>query len=196
MDGFEVCHIAKNHQLTNHIPLVLLTAKSNLKSRVDGYKTGADMYLTKPFNMEELRVVIEKLITSRKELQKRFTHEITLDEQVSPSLGELDQKLINNLNTYIESELSNEALGVEDLVKESGMSHSQLYRKIKALTDFSIAGFIRNYRLIRALEILKEGQHNVTEVADMTGFGNRRYFHKVFVEKYAYPPSEVRKLQA
>lgn len=196
MDGFEVCHFIKNHQLTNHIPVVLLTAKSNLKSRVEGFKTGADMYLTKPFNMEELQVVIEKLILTRKELQKRFSHEMTLDEQTMPALGVLDQKLINNLNAYIESELSNEALGVEDLVKESGMSHSQLYRKIKALTDFSIAGFIRNYRLIRALEILKEGQHNVTEVANMTGFGNRRYFHKVFVEKYAYPPSEVRKLQA
>ena len=91
---------------------------------------------------------------------------------------------MNQLYQYIEKNLSNEDIQVEVLAKELGMSYSQLYRKIKALTNFTITGFIRDYRLQKAMKMLQIAKHNVTEVAYLTGFSNRRYFHKAFVEKY------------
>ena len=100
---------------------------------------------------------------------------------------------VEKLQKTIEKELSNENLDPEELVKEIGMSRSQLYRKIKALTNFSLAGFVRDYRLKRAMEMLQAGEHNVAEVVYLAGFGNRSYFHKVFVEKYQCTPNEARK---
>ena len=190
MDGIEVSRLLKQHQLTSHIPIILLTAKTKLESRLEGYKSGADAYLSKPFNAEELQIVIKKLIDIRLELSTRY-----LDNTQEPEsrFNELDEQLINKLHHFMDQELSNEELAVDDLAKAVSMSQSQLYRKVKALTDFSISGFLRNYRLTKAHELLKKGEHNVSEVSNMTGFGNRRYFHKVFVEKYQYPPSSVLK---
>lgn len=190
MDGIEVSRLLKQHQLTSHVPIILLTAKTNLESRLEGHKTGADAYLTKPFNAEELELVIKKLIASRLEISNHYLQNLKEPES---RFNELDQQLINLLHQFIDQELSNEELAVDDLARAVSMSQSQLYRKVKALTDFSISGFIRNYRLTKAHELLNEGQHNVTEVSYMTGFSNRRYFHKVFVEKYQYPPSSVLK---
>ena len=169
-----------------------------LESRLQGFKTGADAYLNKPFNVEELHIRIEKLIELRKLLQQRYQGEgvTKLEGETAnqPQYSSLDQALIVNLYTYIEKELSNEELEVDKLAREVGMSHSQLYRKIKALTNLSIAGFIRDYRLQRALEMLKTGEHNVSEVAYLTGFNSRNYFSKAFTQKYSYPPSEVAKV--
>lgn len=195
MDGFEVSSLIKQHQLTSHVPIILLSAKSNLQSRLKGYNTGVDAYLTKPFNTEELLVVVRKLLRSRQRLQQLFSEgKLKNSGQHESDLSDLDKSLIDTLHSHIEQELSNEDLVVEDLVREAGMSHSQLYRKIKALTNLSIAGFITNYRLSRALELLNEGAYNVTQVAYKTGFSNRRYFHRVFVEKFNCSPSEFRKI--
>jgi ligand-binding sensor domain-containing protein/signal transduction histidine kinase/DNA-binding response OmpR family regulator len=191
-DGFEVTHTLKSNPLSSHIPIILLTAKSTLKSRVKGLQEGANAYLTKPFNVEELILVATQQIETRKLMQAKFANNNDQIENET-TYKKTDQELINRLHAFIEIHLSNEELTVDELVKEVGMSHSQLYRKIKALTDLSIASFIRNYRLIRALELLKAGEHNVTEVATMTGFGDRRYFHKVFVDKFNYPPSKILK---
>lgn len=191
-DGFEVTHALKNNPLSSHIPIILLTAKSTLQSRVTGLQKGADAYLTKPFSVEELTLVANRQIETRKVLQAKFSSPPDNEER-EISYQKIDQELIDKLHNFIEINLSNEELMVDELVKEAAMSHSQLYRKIKALTDLSIASFIRNYRLVRALEILEAGEHNVTEVANITGFGDRRYFHKTFVDKFSYPPSQVLK---
>lgn len=191
-DGYEVTRALKNNPLSSHVPIILLTAKSTLKSRVAGLEEGADAYLTKPFSVEELMLVSNRQIETRKILQAKFAKP-SLESTDKSTYRKIDQKLLDRLHDFIEANLSNEKLVVDELVKEAAMSHSQLYRKIKALTDMSIASFIRNYRLTRALELLELGEHNVTEVADMTGFGDRRYFHKAFVDRFDYPPSQVLK---
>lgn len=191
-DGFEVTKALKKNPLSSHIPIILLTAKSALQSRVSGLKEGADAYLTKPFSVEELLLVVSGQIETRKLLQEKFSH-CEESKNTETTYNEVDQELIDKLHDFIESELSNEELTVEDLVKKAEMSHSQLYRKIKALTNMSIAGFIRSYRLSRAMEFLKEGTHNVTQVADKTGFSDRRYFHKAFTSKFNHSPSQVPK---
>lgn len=192
-DGYELTEALKNHSLTSHVPIILLTAKSTLKSRVEGLTQGADAYLNKPFNVDELMLTVNHQIETRKLLQSKYSGTTNNGSQEPVGYSKIDQELIDRLHAFIETQLSNEDLSVDELIKEVAMSHSQLYRKIKALTNLSIAGFVRNYRLGRAFELLKSGTHNVTEVADMTGFGNRRYFHKVFVDKYHFPPSQVLK---
>ncbi|WP_456462526.1 hybrid sensor histidine kinase/response regulator transcription factor [Reichenbachiella sp.] len=192
-DGFELTEMIKNNSLSSHIPVILLTAKSTLKSRLEGLKHGADAYLNKPFSVDELILTVNRQIETRKLLQSKYSGKTNKEDDEPIGFSKIDQELIDRLHAFIELQLSNEELAVDELIKEVAMSHSQLYRKIKALTNFSIAGFVRNYRLGRAFELLKDGAYNVTQVADMTGFGNRRYFHKVFVEKYNKPPSEILK---
>ncbi|MEO9853154.1 MAG: two-component regulator propeller domain-containing protein [Reichenbachiella sp.] len=192
-DGYELTEALKNHSLTSHVPIILLTAKSNLKSRVEGLTQGADAYLNKPFNVDELMLIVNHQIETRQLLQSKYSGKTNNGNQEPADFSTMDQELIDQLHAFIEAHLSNEELAIDELIKEVAMSHSQLYRKIKALTNLSIAGFVRNYRLGRAFELLKTGTYNVTEVADMTGFGNRRYFHKVFVDKYNFPPSQVLK---
>ncbi|WP_422359220.1 hybrid sensor histidine kinase/response regulator transcription factor [Reichenbachiella sp.] len=192
-DGFELTKALKNNSLSSHVPIILLTAKSTLKSRVEGLESGADAYLNKPFSVDELLLTVNHQIQTRRLLQSKYTIGSKDSEEGEGGYSLMDQELMDRLHALIEAQLSNEEFSVDELIGEIGMSHSQLYRKIKALTNLSIAGFIRNYRLQRAFELLKSGTHNVTEVADMTGFGNRRYFHKVFVEKYNFPPSQILK---
>lgn len=192
-DGFELTETIKNNSLSSHVPVILLTAKSTLKSRIEGLKHGADAYLNKPFSVDELMLTVHHQIETRKLLQSKYSGTSNNENQEPIGYSKIDQELIDRLHAFIEAQLSNEELAVDELIKEVAMSHSQLYRKIKALTNLSIAGFVRNYRLGRAFELLKDGVYNVTQVADMTGFGNRRYFHKVFVEKYNIPPSEILK---
>lgn len=189
-DGFELTKVLKENPISSHIPIILLTAKSNLKSRIEGLQRGADAYLSKPFSVEELALVADRQIANRKAIQDQF-QQSEQKESSDLTFNEHDQELINNLHAFIESQLGNQQLIVDELAKEAGMSHSQLYRKIKALTGFSVAGFIRNYRLTRAMDLLTVGKHNVSEVSNLTGFENRSYFYRVFVAKYGLTPSDV-----
>ncbi len=193
-DGFDVCDILKRHPMTNHIPVVLLNDRLELKNRLKGFQKGADAYLTQPFSVEELVLRIQQLIATRKLLEEKYKGGVAnSDKTLETPYEDPDQKLVNQLHAFIEKELDNERLNAEQLAQEAGMSHSQLYRKVKALTNLSIASFVREYRLRRAMELLCEGHYNVTEVAYHTGFSNRRYFHKVFVKKYGQAPSGIRK---
>ncbi|TRX47248.1 helix-turn-helix domain-containing protein [Fulvivirga sp. M361] len=195
VDGFQVCDTLKSHPKTNHIPILLLTDPDELKDHLKGLKKGADACLNKPFSIEELTLWTQQLIANRKLLTEKYKgkYEKTDDADLWPAANrDTSQQLISQLHAFIEKELDNHELDVEALAREMGMSHSQLYRKVKAITNLSLTGFVREYRLRRAMEFLKEGQHNVTEVAYRTGFSNRRYFHKVFVKKYGQAPSAIR----
>lgn len=199
-DGFEVCETLKNDQRTSHIPIVLLTAKADAASRVAGLKRGADAYLAKPFNQEELFVHLEKLHRLRLQLQARYSllkpppssEEASLDaSDDSLSLTQAEDAFMQSLREIVETNLDNEKFAVPELCRAIGMSRSQLHRKIKALANRSTTHYIRSIRLQKAKELLQEGDLNVTQVAFEVGFQNRTYFSRAFSDEFGVSPKDI-----
>lgn len=193
-DGYEVCETLKNDDRTSHIPIILLTAKATVDDRIEGLRGGADAYLVKPFNKEELFIRLEKLIELRKSLQeKNTTAEIfskNITEKKSVSLDDIFlQKLIN----VVQERLDDPDLSVNDLCQVARRSNTQVNRKLKALTGKTPSQFIRSIRLQKAVELLKTTDLNVSEIAYDVGFNDPNYFSRTFSEEFGFPPNEVRK---
>lgn len=188
MDGIELCNKLKDDDKTDHIPVVLLTAKATQSDKLDGLSTGANDYITKPFDAEELRIRIKNLLSIREKLQLRYQSEARLKPS-SVKVISVNDLFLKKVKDYIEKQLDNSALGVEDIGAELGLSRSQLHRKVKALTDQPVSTFVRNYRLYRAKELLEGGAGNVTEIAFDVGFSSQTYFSKSFAELFGKSPS-------
>ena len=191
MDGYDLCKKLKTNDKTNHIPVILLTAKATRENKLEGLETGADDYLVKPFDEEELMVRIKNLISIREKLQRKFQGEIWLKPK-EVKVSSVHQKFLEELKEIIESNIDNERFGMEDLEKNLGMSRSQIHRKLKALTDQSATTFIRNYRLHRAADLLKQDVGNITEIAFQVGFNSQTYFSSCFQELFQCSPSEYK----
>jgi DNA-binding response OmpR family regulator/nitrogen-specific signal transduction histidine kinase len=187
MDGIELTGNLKKDQRTSHIPIILLTAKSSMEDKLTGLKTGADEYLAKPFDAEELKVRIENLIQIRTHLQSQFSNDPQLSK-ISTGLTQ-EEQFLKKAKTVIDINIENDQFSVEDLSSELGMSRVQFHRKIKALTNQSTTSFIRTIRLEKAKELLAQGNYNVTEVAYMVGFSSQSYFTKSFQKHFGTPPS-------
>lgn len=188
MDGIELCAKVKSSIHTSHIPVVLLTARTSLIYQLDGLETGADDYITKPFNMQVLSARIKNLIATRKELQQRFAQSFDL----SPSgvvMNSLDEQLLSRIKLLIERHIDNADFTVEQMADALHMSRMQLYRKIKALTDFSPQQLIRHFRLQRAAQLLETGQYNVSEVTYMVGYNDLKSFRSQFKKVFGVSPS-------
>jgi YesN/AraC family two-component response regulator len=187
--------ILKNDEKTSHIPVIILTARSGQENRLEGLQTGADDYLTKPFDIKELQVRIENLISIRKKLQEKFSRAeksssgINKDENVR--LGAIDQKFVSKLNDIIEKHISEENFNIEDFCSELAMSRTQLHRKLKALTGKSASIYIRSVKLTKAKKMLEEQKGNISEIAYSVGFSSPAYFTKCFREEFGYPPSSI-----
>jgi len=200
-DGFEVCEALKNNELTAHIPIILLTAKSATESKIKGLRTGADDYLTKPFNTPELLARMTNLVETRRRLQQRYTQastEARIAEQTAVTsepptafLTPLDQDFLRRFTDTLEQHLSDERIGVEDFAQKMLLSRVQLHRKLKALTDQNVSDFVRDYRLDRALSMLKNRQGMVYEIAAQVGFGSEKYFSRAFKERFGVSPSQI-----
>ena len=190
MDGFELCRKLKANEKTNHIPLILLTAKAAREHKLEGLETGADDYLVKPFDEVELLIRIKNLIAIRQKLQRKYQGESWQKPKVVTII--YHQKFIESLKNVIEKNIDNEQFGVDDLGKEMAMSRSQIHRKLKALTDLSATTFIRNYRLHRAADLLKQGAGNVTEIGYQVGFNSQTYFSSSFQELFGCSPTEYK----
>ncbi len=188
MDGKELCQLLKTDERTSHIPVVMLTAKAGQAHKIEGLETGADDYLTKPFDRQELQVRIKNLITQRQALRKRFSREVLLEPK-QVAITSLDEQFLQKVMDHMEKHLSDPAFGVPQLQDLLAMSKTQLYRKMKALTDESPGEFIRHCRLKRAAQILARQGENVTQVAYAVGFNNLSYFAKCFKELYGVAPS-------
>ncbi|MFK7934037.1 MAG: ATP-binding protein [Saprospiraceae bacterium] len=187
-DGYKVCKILKKDDRTSHIPIILLTAKSLQTDRIAGLKYGADAYLTKPFDKEELLVRLEKLLELRRQLQQRYAQanlSNLKNNTPSPDTTFL-QKLANLLEQYAQ----NAEFGVNELAAAADLKPMQLYRKLKALTDKTPSQFIRSYRLQRALELLKKRELNISEVAYEVGFNDPAYFSRVFQKEFGSNPTD------
>jgi len=193
-DGYAVCEDLKNGELTAHIPVILLTAKSALDSRVRGLRTGADDYLVKPFNTEELLARMENLVVQRRRLREYFgrqSAEMPVASDDAKLLTAPDREFLRRFVQLIDQNLSDETIGVEDLAEKMYISRVQLHRKLKALTDRNVSDFVRDYRLDRAMAMLKNREGLVYEVAARVGFGSEKYFSRAFKEKFGIPPGKV-----
>lgn len=194
MDGFGLCQTLKSDQRTSHIPFILLTAKASLSDRLEGLGLGADDYLQKPFNKEELLVRVKNLLQQRAALRQKFSlmaPVLPIEPSSEPTVPQrLDTEFIHKVRGVVEAHLGESGFEVEDLCKELGMSRTNLHRKLKALTDSSATEFMRKLRLERAAQLLREGKHSVSEVAYQVGFESLSYFSKTFQEIYGISPSD------
>lgn len=191
-DGFELCRHLKENERTSHIPIVLLTARADEASRLEGLEGGADAYLPKPFNQKELFIRLRKLIELRQRLQYRYQQAAPFSLPSEAAFSREDE-FIKKVQAQMKAHLSDETFGVRELARELAMSRSQVFKKLKALTGQSIAQYMRNYRLHCARQLLESSSLSVSEVAYAVGFRDPAYFSRVFSEAFGSPPSEVRK---
>ncbi len=195
MDGFEMTQKLQSQEATNHIPIVLLTSKALQEDKLEGLESGADAYLTKPFQKAELLLRIHKLIEKRKTLQKRYQIATVLLEKKQDKKPIADKNILflNKAISSIHDNLADTSFNSEMLSRELALSDSQLYRKLKAITNTSTAIFIRKVRLEKAKELLETTTKNVSEIAYETGFNDPNWFGKVFKESFDVSPSQIRK---
>jgi len=192
MDGNELTRKLKNDEKTSHIPIILLTAKTEQESKLEGLATGADDYLMKPFDTQELQIRIKNIIENRRKLQKKFRE----GEFISPrgeekKLSSIDERFMNKIMEVIEQHITEEEFSIEEFGNEVGMSRSQIHRKLKALSGKSASRYIRSIRLARAKKMIDAQKGNISEIAYSVGFSSPAYFTKCFKDEYGYPPSDL-----
>ncbi|WP_242084271.1 ATP-binding protein [Aestuariivivens sediminis] len=190
MDGFEMIRHIKNDLRTDHIPIVVLTAKGDFQSKLSGLEIGADHYLVKPFSEKELLLKLNNLLEARHKMQKKLGSISSLSHQGNAHYKQ-EMLFMNRINTLLDKELQNENFGIKDICMHLNMSRPQLYRKFSALTDNSIGRYIRSYRLHRAKEMIEGQNKNVTEAAMDSGFKNLSHFSTIFQEEFGYSPSKL-----
>ena len=195
MSGIEMCQRIKNNEATSHIAVILLTARDLTSTEIDCWKSGADGFITKPFNAAVLVSRIDNLLSSRARMRKMF--KTTID--VNPSditIMTSDEKFLNKCLKAVEENLEDPSFGVEELSASVGVSKAQLYRKLTSLTGLSSIQFIRSIRLKRAAQLLMQDSSSVSNVMYMVGFNNLSYFSKVFKEEFGCMPKDYAKTQS
>ncbi|MBN2007764.1 response regulator [candidate division KSB1 bacterium] len=186
--GISFCKKIKTEEVTSHIPVILLTARASNKSKIDGLEAGADAYVTKPFEADELKVRIRNLIEQRKKLIKKFNRKGGL-KPVEIATNTYDEKFLEKALALVETHMSEPEYGVEEFAKEMSLSRAQLYRKIRALTGQTATEFIRTVRLNRAAQLIKQGHRNISQIAYDVGFQTPSYFSKSFLKLFGTYPS-------
>jgi len=190
-DGIAITNTLKTDFKTSHIPIILLTAKTEVEEQIEGMKNMADAYLLKPFNLQFLEETIRSVMKNRDILREHYTSDI-LSETKTQSPRKLDRKFINEFAAIVESNISNDQFSIEDICKTIGISRVQLYRKVKALLDCNVNDYILNVRLQKAKHYLNEGELSVSEIAYKVGFASSAYFSTVFKSKFNIKPSEFK----
>lgn len=191
MDGLSLCRKIKQNTNVNHVPVILLTAKSKPEDTMEGMATGADAYMVKPFNTELLKNTIANLIANRKLLKSKFSGAQQQEDKVQKlSMKSADEILMSKIMKVINENLSNPDLNVEMLAANVGLSRVHVHRKLKELTNLSARDFIKNIRLQQAAALLKEKKLTVSEVAYATGYTNLSHFSSSFKEVHGMSPKE------
>jgi len=192
MDGAEFCQRVRADRDTSHIPLIMLTAKTDDESKAQSMELGADVFIEKPFSMKYLDACIRNLIERRRNLMRRFSEHP--EEGIEPLAGNsIDNEFLVRMNQIIEENLGNADLSVNFLAEQLNISRSGLFSKIKALTDVTPNEMIQVVRLKRAAQLLAEGQYRVNEVCYMVGFSSPSYFTKCFQKQFGKKPGEMMK---
>ena len=192
MTGTELCEKLKQTEVTNHIPIIMLTALPSIEDRIEGLRKGADSYIPKPFDPGHLLVRIEKLIETREKLKSRFMRSYIVQPSVTDEAENYDPSLefLNRVRASVDKNISNPDYSVGDLCVDIGMSRMQLFRKLKATTDISANKIIRMMRLEKAKKLLLRGDLNVADVTYSVGFNDLQYFRKCFKEEFGITPSD------
>lgn len=194
MDGNTLCSRIKSNVNTNHVPVILLTAKNREEDKLEGLETGADAYVVKPFNMEILRRTVYNLVNARKVMRYKFTGKESQEDKVEEvKMKSPDEKLLERVMTVINHNISNSDLSVDMIAQEVGISRVHLHRKMKELTNQTPHDFIRNLRLKQAANLLSSQHHNVTEVMYACGFSNTASFSTMFRKFYGMSPRDYMK---
>lgn len=193
LDGVSMTKKLKTNVKTSHIPIILLTARTNLIYKKEGFEVGADEYITKPFNETLLRTRVYNLLKSRKQLSEKLLKEYISKPKEELSISTPDQKFLSDLTKIIETNIHENDINAKLISDELCMSHSVIYKKIKALTGLSMIEFIRDFKLNRAAILLSKYQMGVSDVCFKVGFSDRRYFSKLFKAKFEITPSEYAK---
>lgn len=190
-DGYQLCHDLKSNPKTSHVPIILLTAKAGHSNKMEGLTLGADAYITKPFDAEELKIRMKNLLALRYSL---WEHYKSLDLAILPDLeiSSAEDKFMQSVIQGVRENIDNEHLSVEDLARHVGFSRSQLHRKLKALTNKSANQMIIEIRLNEAHRMLEKELGTVSEIAYSVGYTNMSYFTKSFKEKFGVLPSKIR----
>lgn len=196
MDGLECCRRIKEDVSTSHIPILMLTACSLDEQRIQGYKCGADAYISKPFNTSVLKARCEALIINRKRIKDAFSTEpIIIGSEMKPATppqrNDIDNDFYRKFKELVDKEIGNSELSIEELGAQLGLSRVQFYRKIKALTNYSPVELVRTIRLKRAAALLKSSEHSVSEISYQVGFSSPSYFAKCFKDYFGESPSEL-----
>lgn len=191
IDGFQVCKSLKGNMFTSHIPVILLTACSLDEQKAQGFVSGADAYIPKPFNAQLLKIRIDRLIENRQKIKDAFASNLLSDSKKS-TLAETEQSFINKFQEYVENNITDPDLNIVEVAQYMGLSRSQLYRKMKSITEYSPNEFVRILRLKYAARMITSGTQ-IAEIAYKSGFSSASYFTKCFKEFYKVSPTEFMK---
>lgn len=189
MDGMELCRHIKTDERLHHIPLILLTARANYIHQLSGFEHGADAYITKPFSLQLLQLQVSNILASKTAMRQKYSREFLMQPQKSVLLSP-DEKFLGKLMSIIEKHMENSEFGVTELMDEIGMSKNVLYKKVQALTNLSVADFVKSIRLQKAAQLFDQNKLTIAEVAFAVGFNDRKYFSKEFKKQYNLSPSE------
>lgn len=191
VDGIQMCHTLKEDITTSHIPIILLTAQSTIESKIEGIETGADDYIEKPFHFRFLDVRIRNILASREKLRERYRRELIM-EPGEVKASSADELLLVKIRNFVEEQLANATLEIIDIANEVGLSRTNLFVKLKALTGYSPNDFIKTIRLEKACQILQKTDLTVSEIAYAVGFKYPKYFSTCFHQQFSLTPSEYR----
>jgi two-component system, sensor histidine kinase ChiS len=189
LGGLELCRQIRQDQRTNHIPVIMLTAKADKESKLEGLSTGADDYLIKPFDVDELNVRVRNLIEQRRKLREKFRKEF-LKDPVGPVMPPAEDEFLARLLDCARKHLEDPEFSIKQMGEELHLSHTQLYRKVLSLTDYTPNEYIRNLRLKTAARMFMEGHTNITSVLYTVGYNSPSYFTQSFRELFGLSPSE------
>ncbi|HTE34743.1 MAG TPA: two-component regulator propeller domain-containing protein [Chryseolinea sp.] len=196
MNGLELCMKIKQDNRTSHIPIILLTAKSLTSHKIEGIKVGADIYLTKPFEIELLEAHIDHLLERKTELAQYFKNELITQPSTGTGGENEDDRFLKKVMNTIEANIANTDFSVESLSDEMGMSSTHLYRKLKSLTHLSANEIIKRYRIKKASLLLQNKEGNISEIMYAVGFSNLSYFSKCFKMEFGISPKEFQQQQS
>lgn len=190
MDGMDLCKELRGHDLTSHIPIIMLTARGDQQAKLTGLKTGADAYLTKPFDDEELIVRLQSLLTQRRKLQEHYKKVLHAFAPADVSVTSMDDAFLHNLKNKIENSIHKENYGVSELATAMALSRSQLHRKVTGLLGLAPNEIIRNMRLEKARLLIRKQSGSIAEIAYQCGFSSPAYFAKCYKEYFGHTAGE------
>jgi signal transduction histidine kinase/DNA-binding response OmpR family regulator len=191
MNGYELCRKIKENMNINHIQVILLTARTDEQSHLDGYKTGADAYMEKPFEINSLLENIRNRLYLRQQIRLKYTHNSIIPETDKPTTS-ADDAFLFKLNQVITDNMGNEGLNIEFISQKLGISRASLYNRLKALTDMGANEYVNKLRIEKAMELLRKNELNITEIAEYTGFSTSRYFSTIFKKYTGITPTQYK----